>query len=111
MNCPMFIDFSRECLKKIEFLPQNTFDYCASDKYKECPSFRTINNIGVKCEYIKACVAYKYFGVSDFEKFAEITKSYCLSENNIKCERFKIKKSGETPPEDLLPDGSKKKKL
>jgi len=107
MQCPMFVDYCRECLDKIDFSPQNTFDYCQTDNYKECPFFETLNNIVSHCEFIKKCVAYKYFGVSDFEKFVEITKRYCLSENNVNCERFKLKKSGEVVPESLLPDGSR----
>lgn len=110
MNCPMFVDYTRECIIKIEFIPQDTFNYCNSDRYKECPFFRTLNNIGSHCEYIEACVAYKYFGVGDFEKFVKITKCYCLSENNINCERFILRKSGGVVPEDLLPDGSRIKK-
>jgi len=106
MNCPMFIDYTRECLDKIGFSPQNTFDYCQTDKHKECPFFRTLNNIDFHCECIEKCAAYKYFSISDFEKFAEITKRYCLSENNVNCERFKLRKSGEVVPENLLPDGN-----
>lgn len=106
MNCPLFVDFTRECLDKIEFLPQDTFEYCVSDKHIDCPFYRALKNIGAHCEYIDKCVAYKYFGAKDFEKFVEITKSYCLCPNNVKCARFKIKSSGEVVPEDLLPDGS-----
>lgn len=106
MNCPMFVDYCRECLAKIEFAPQNTFGYCDSDKYKECPFFRTLNNTGFHCEFINKCVAYKYFGAGDFNKFVEMTKRYCLSENNVNCERYKLKRSGKDVPEKLLPDGS-----
>lgn len=106
MNCPMFIDYTRECLEKIGFLPGNTLDYCETDKYKECPFFKTLNNIGLHCECIEKCNAYQYFGIHDFDKFAEIAKEYCLSENNINCERFKLRKSGKEVPGNLLPDGS-----
>lgn len=110
MNCPMFVDYTRECLDKIGFLPQNTLGYCQTDKHQECPFYKTLNNIGFHCECVKKCDAYKYFGISDFEKFVEMTKRYCLSKNNINCERFKLRKTGEAVPEDLLPDGSRKKK-
>ena len=106
MNCPMFIDYTRECLKGIGFLPSNTLDYCQTDKYKECPFFKTLNNIGVHCECIEKCNAYKYFGIHDFIKFTEIAEKYCLSENKINCERFKLRKSGKEVPVNLLPDGS-----
>lgn len=106
MKCPMFIDYTRECLNKVEFLPQNTLAYCETDMHKECPFFRTLNNVGPFCEYIKTCTAYKYFGAGDFEKFVDMTKCYCLTKNNTDCKRYKLRKSGEVVPENLLPDGS-----
>lgn len=106
MNCPMFIDYTRTCLDKIGFLPRNTFDYCQSDKHRECPFFKTLNNIGFHCECIENCPAYGYFGISDFRKFIEIANSYCLSENSVNCERFKLRKAGKAVPRGLLPDGS-----
>ena len=41
----------------------------------------------------------------EFEKFVEITKQYCLSENNVNCKIYIMKKSGETVPIDLHPGG------
>lgn len=107
MGCPMFIDYCRECFDKIGFLPANTLDYCDTDRHTDCPFFKTINNIGFHCECVEKCPTYKHFGISDFEKFVEITNRYCLSENNVNCERFKLRKEGKEIPLDLLPDGTK----
>ncbi|MCU0666882.1 MAG: hypothetical protein MUF05_07305 [Candidatus Omnitrophica bacterium] len=107
MDCPMFVDYTRDCLDKIGFLPQDTFYYCQSDKHKECPFFKTLNNIGFHCDCVKKCVAYKNFGISDFDNFVKIANRYCLSSNNVNCARFKVRQSGEVVPEDLLPDGSR----
>jgi len=107
MGCPMFIDYSRECLDKISFLPSNTLEYCTTEKYKDCPFFKTINNIGFHCECLEKCPADKQFGISDFEKFVYIANRYCLSENNLNCERFKLRKEGKEVPSDLFPDGTR----
>ena len=103
----MFIDYVRECLDKISFAPQDTFDYCPTEAYKECPFFKVIHNMGHRCKYIGKCSIFKYFGVGDFKKFIEITGKYCLSENNVRCQRFEIRETGKEAPEDLLPDGAK----
>jgi len=102
----MYVDYTRECLEKIDFLPQNTLAYCETAKHKECPFYRTLNDIGLHCDYVGACAAYKHFGIHDFEQFVKITREYCLSENNVKCERFKLRKAGKAVPEELLPDGN-----
>jgi hypothetical protein len=49
---------------------------------------------------------YKHFAIGDFEEFVAITKNYCLSENKVNCKRYQAKKSGKTPPPNLLPDGN-----
>jgi len=106
MGCPMYVDYSRECLDKISFSPPNTFEYCETDKHKDCPFFKTINKIGFHCECVEKCPTYKHFGISDFEEFIEIANKYCLN-SNVDCERFKLRKAGKEVPEDLLPDGTK----
>lgn len=107
MGCPMYVDCCRECLDKISFLPSNTFNYCETDKHKDCPFFKTIKNVGYHCECLEKCPAYKQFGIFEFDKFVEIANKYCLSSNNVSCERFKLRKDGKEVPEDLLPDGTK----
>jgi len=84
-----------------------TIRFCITDEYKNCPFYRVIKRIKPTCEMISICPMYKALSVKDFDKFLEITGKYCLTDNNVNCERFKIKKPGGKPPDDLLPDGSK----
>jgi len=107
MNCPLYIDSCRECRDEIGFIPENTLGYCQSEKYKDCPFFKTINKIGIHCECVKKCPTYRHFKIYDFEKFVAMANKYCLSENIPNCERFKLRKAGKDVPEDLLPDGTK----
>lgn len=106
MTCPLFIDFTRDCLTKIKHIPRDTFDFCTTERYSECPFFRTINNIGEHCEFIENCVIYARFAVGDFNEFVSMTKAYCLTCENVNCKRYQIRKSGQKPSPDLLPDGS-----
>ncbi len=103
----MFVDFTRECVGKVGFEPSaDTYDYCQADKYLKCPFFKTIKNIGTHCDCLEKCAAYNHFKIYDFKKFVKIADEYCLSENNVNCARYKMRKSGQAPPEDLMPDGS-----
>ena len=102
----MFIDFVRECYKKIGYMPNDSYQYCTNESYVDCPFYKKINNIGVSCPNIDKCPIFKRFGMGNFKKFVEITQKYCLSENNTACERYKLKAAGQTPPPNLLPDGS-----
>jgi hypothetical protein len=105
MPCPFYSDFTRECITKIEVTPDASFDFCESDRYTECPFYRTLQNIGVICENIKKCPMYIHFQLGDFEKFLQMTKKYCLSEEYMNCHRYQLKKQGKEVPKTLLPDG------
>jgi len=106
MACPLFFDYVRECAKEIGFMPNDTYRYCTNDTFPECPFYRTIKNVGVHCENIAKCPAFKYFGMGDVNKFVEIVNTYCLSENRVNCARYKVKSTGQTVPPNLLPDGT-----
>lgn len=103
----MYEDYSRGCITKISVVPEASYNFCDSDKYGDCPFYRIINNIGTLCENINKCPAYAYFQVGEFEEFLKLTKQYCLSENKVNCERYKIKNAGKEVPKDLHPNGSK----
>jgi hypothetical protein len=107
MSCPMYTDYTRGCITQIEVRPDASFDFCASERYIECPFYRTINHIGSICENIKKCPMYMHFQIGTFEDFLNITKLYCLSEKRDQCVRYKLKKAGKEVPKDLLPDGKK----
>lgn len=107
MQCPMFVDYARECQYKIGFLPVETNKYCSTEKYKQCPFYIAINELGYVCKYLKQCPAFEHFKTVNFDDFVDIANTYCLSEkNNHNCKRFKIRKRGDMPPFDLMPDGS-----
>ena len=46
MNCPLFIDFIRTCIEKCGFIPQDTMEYCISERFQECPVYKEINAKG-----------------------------------------------------------------
>jgi hypothetical protein len=107
MQCPMFVDYARECQYKVGFLPLDTSSYCSTEKYKQCPFYLAIKGIVHACKYLKQCPAFEHFKALDFDAFIKIANKYCLSEKeNLNCKRFKIRKIGDVPPSDLMPDGS-----
>jgi hypothetical protein len=102
----MFIDYTRECQEKISHLPADTFGYCVTDKYSECPFYCLIMNIGEHCEFLEKCPAYMLFQAKDFVQFATMAKTYCLSSNRRNCKRFQLRSGGQIPAQNMLPDGS-----
>ncbi|MBU1045041.1 MAG: hypothetical protein KJ915_11660 [Candidatus Omnitrophica bacterium] len=103
----MFVDYTRECQYKIGFLPLDTSLYCSTEKYKQCPFYIAINQSGHVCKYLNQCPSFEHFKAENFDDFVSIAYKYCLSEkNNNNCKRFKIRKRGDMPALDLMPDGS-----
>ncbi len=37
MSCPLFIDFTRECITIAKYLPPNTYDFCETEKIYTMP--------------------------------------------------------------------------
>ena len=105
MPCPKFIDNTRECLKEIEFLPDNTWDFCTTEKYIGCPFYLILNGDKAVCPNIKKCVAFKKFKLQDSQKFILVADKYCVSEDHKNCQRFITKAKGEEVPVNLHPDG------
>ena len=81
MSCPLYIDYTRECIREIEIIPNNTLEYCTSSKYKKCPFYRIIKKEKNICECIKKCAAFK--------------------------QRYVLKKKGGNVPDDMHPSGGK----
>lgn len=109
-SCPMFVDYVRECSKHIGIVPEvNTVELCTTEKYTTCPFYKSLSKSCPVCELLDRCPIFKELSNKDFDTFVQITEDYCLSEKKMDCERFKIKKSGDKPPPDLMPDGSKLK--
>lgn len=107
MYCPNYIEFERSCQLKLGNITLDTTFFCATSRFKECPFYKTLNNIGYTCYYLKNAPAFDHFPAVDFEKFVEMANKYCLSKkNNKNCARYKLRKKGDHPPSNLLPDGS-----
>ncbi|MDD2654058.1 MAG: hypothetical protein PHI86_03005 [Candidatus Omnitrophica bacterium] len=105
-SCPLFVDFVRECTKEIVCLPQDTFDYCTTEKFTNCPFYLLIYKKVTGCEYMRKCPVYAQFKSGDFDKLIEITKQYCLFDKFLYCKRYALEKAGMKVPVELLPDGS-----
>ncbi len=105
MNCPKFVDFTRECIKEIEVLPGNTFNYCTTEKYVNCPFYKILSGDKNVCQNITKCQAFKNFQTLDFERFINMTTEWCVSENHRNCQRYILKSRGEIVPFNLHPDG------
>jgi len=119
MTCPLYVDFTRECITKFpDFLVFPTFDLCESDNYKECLAYLVVNS-SFNCPYMITCgkeykknipkVVTKLLGEKETRDiFYKYTAQYCVSqENYINCAKCKLLSEGKTPPINLFPDGSK----
>ena len=108
MSCPMYKDFTRECIEKFEeIINISNLNVCESDRYKECPFYRIFNEPEKLCEYADKCLHGKTIWTSSFERIMWISKTYCFSENKVNCERNKVMKTGKATPEGLRVDGSR----
>lgn len=106
MSCPLFIDFTRECIEEVEVLPSNTFSFCTTKYFSNCPFYIVLKEKRPVCKHIKSCPFYKEISIGDFEEFSKITNDYCLLKDSSACARYKEKESGNTPSLKLHPNGS-----
>ena len=108
MGCPMYNDLTRECAERFEEIVNiSNFDFCDSDRYRECPLYRHIHEPEKRCEYDEICMNDLSVREIPFEELIEKAKNYCFTENRINCERYKLIMAGKTVPYGLLADGSK----
>ena len=108
MICPMYKDFTRECVEKFEeIIYISNLDLCDSDRYKECPFYRHINEPEKRCEYADKCMNDISIRETPFEQIMECANTYCFTENKVNCERYKVMKTGKVTPEGLRVDGSR----
>ncbi len=105
MGCPLFVDYTRECVEDIRTLPPDTYNYCQSKDYQKCPFYIKKQNLKTACEFVDKCPFFNNFNMNSFDEFMNITKNYCLSEKHEDCERYKLKMSGKNVPIELRPDG------
>jgi len=109
MGCPLFVDYSRECIVKIEIYPSQIthkiLNLCTTGDYKECPFYRILYRKESVCKNIMNCPVFSKFQIDDFDKFMELSREYCVSKNHKKCKRYIISKKGKGVPPHLHPDG------
>jgi hypothetical protein len=117
MTCPLFIDFTRECVSKFPTLVNlASYNICESDNYDNCPFYQAINS-DFLCKYLNKCI-YSYMHnipslvkkIFNEEKAYKLIQplwaKYCFSKLNCnKCERYKKYDCGELPSNRLFPDG------
>jgi len=113
MSCPMYIDFTRECIKKFKsILNIGNYDICGSnDGYKDCIFYKTIKYPDDACKYRDKCIGLHIKAdVSkmkiDIDILNSMGKQYCFNENRTNCAIYKKFKSGEEPSALLTPDGT-----
>ncbi len=119
MVCPLYKDFTRECIIKFPSLVQfTTYQTCESEQYTDCPIYQVCTSEFI-CEYMPSCgdlnnkkfpaVLKTIYKNKEAQKIAtEIWTKYCLSPEYSKtCAKYQLLLSGETPPLTLMPDGKK----
>jgi hypothetical protein len=117
MTCPLFIDLTRECIKRFENITQiYNFDICQSDEYNDCFFYHIIKN-EFNCKYMNQCIESFLEGTPKFFKIIvsdnkisniirPVLDRYCLSESNcLTCKRFNKYENCEDPSYKLFPDG------
>lgn len=110
MSCPLFVDYTRECVEIYpEIVQISSYDICQSNNYETCPVYIMIKSPEKNCENtVKCYVTFFKFNLEiSIEKLTEIAEKYCFNEENReKCEIYKIIESGDEIPRGLLGDGS-----
>jgi len=113
MTCPLYNDFTRDCIKTFEALVDiYNYDYCDSDESKDCLFYHIITDKDKICKYIDICISKtleipgKALKLS-IEKANMIGKEYCRGENRVNCIQYKAMESGKEVSLGDLPDGSK----
>jgi hypothetical protein len=119
MVCPLYIDFTRECIKKFPSLVKfTTIQTCESEQYGDCPIYQVCMS-DFNCEYMQSCAEqyntkipalFKiiYSNKEALKAASDIWTNYCLSQENSKnCAKYQLYSKGEKPPLTLMPDGLK----
>jgi len=108
MTCPLFNDYTRDCLKVFPTLiSSDSLTLCTSEKYEEnCVFFRIITQKEPICEFAIGLSKCPLVDMVNAEQFDELAKAYCLSQNKKACKRYSLKKEGKDVPASLLPNGS-----
>ncbi len=107
MSCPLYEDYTRMCVEDFkELVEVVSFDFCDTDGYEECPFYKIIKGKVIPCEFVEKCRERQELKPFDFETIKRVSNDFCLSENKVNCEVYKLYKSGKDVPNGLGPDGS-----
>ena len=118
MSCPLFVDFTRECVGKFpELVYITTYDICESNRYdKDCPLYLIIVEGKKPCEFFRKCFK-QFIKKEDYLKskipnghtlFREKElQIFCFNEQNRKnCKIYQLYNEGNDDiPLDLIPSG------
>lgn len=107
MGCPLFVDYTRECMEGIGYCPQDTLEYCTGENYAQCPFYLLAKNPAEVCEHLRSCPVCTRFRTANFAQFVVMASRYCLTADKAACKRYVLRRAGEPVPDDLLPDGSR----
>jgi len=119
MACQFYVDFTRMCIEKFPtFVRFTTLQTCESEQYVDCPLYQVCTS-NFNCEYLPSCsrlydekipkfVQHIFINKELFKVFKNILMNYCLSPEKSKtCAKYQLYSKGETPPLNLMPDGSR----
>jgi len=117
MSCPLYRDYTRECVKKYPALViYKDFTQCESETYQECIIYQILQS-EFRCKHIDSCLMMFHERIPEFLRLAITNPAvydfvtsrvfeYCLKKDNTtRCARYKIKEEGKQPPPGLSPDG------
>lgn len=113
MTCPLYKDYTRECIQEFKGLIHlSNFEMCESkEKYKKCPFYLFIFSPQKGCRYkdecIKRSMEEQSESIPNYNFILKIVNEYCFSDKRKKCAIYKLKEKGEEVPPNLLPDGKK----
>ncbi|MFC1608551.1 hypothetical protein ACFL2R_00045 [Patescibacteria group bacterium] len=107
-HCPLFVDFTRECISKIETFPTEIsfemMNFCQTEKHTDCPFYKMLKTDESVCKNVKKCSAFKKFQRKNFDEFVKISNEFCTGDYK-NCLRYQKKEKGEPVPENLHPEG------
>jgi len=106
MSCPLYKDFTRECVKHYNRILQfSSYNICESDNYDECPLYNIINKKVQCCEYTPACDEKMDFGNWDYEYLKYVANNFCFYGRKGDCAIYKLRTEKKAIPRALQPDG------
>lgn len=118
MSCPLFVDFTRECLEKYpEIINISSYDICQSNTHdKLCPLYMILVEKKKPCEFFQKCFK-QFIEKEDFLQskvpgghtlFREKElQMFCFNEQNrTNCKIYQLFNEGNDDiPLDLIPSG------